>query len=34
MVSDGSWQKFVDANLGPAGYQPGPDNPPTPAACS
>ncbi len=34
MVSDGSWQKAVDANLGPAGYKPGSNNPPTPAACS
>ncbi|MBK8448289.1 MAG: glutamate ABC transporter substrate-binding protein [Micropruina sp.] len=34
MISDGSWQKFVDANLGPAGYKPGEGNPPTPAACS
>ena len=34
MISDGSWQKFLDANLGPAGYKPGPGNPPTPAACS
>lgn len=34
MISDGSWQKAVDANLGPADYKPGPGNPPTPAACS
>ena len=34
MVSDGSWQKAIDANLGPAGYKPGTGNPPTPAACS
>ena len=34
MVSDGSWQKAIDANLGPAGYKPGAGNPPTPAACS
>jgi glutamate transport system substrate-binding protein len=34
MVSDGSWQKALDANLGPAGYKPGTGNPPTPAACS
>jgi glutamate transport system substrate-binding protein len=34
MVSDGSWQKAIDANLGPAGYKPGKGNPPTPAACS
>ncbi len=33
-VSDGSWQKSVDANLGPSGFKPGPGNPPTPAACS
>jgi glutamate transport system substrate-binding protein len=34
MIDDGSWQKAVDANLGPAGYKPGPGNPPTPDACS
>ncbi len=34
MISDGSWQKAVDNNLGPANYKPGPGNPPTPAACS
>ena len=34
MISDGSWQKAVDANLGPAGFKPGDGNPPTPAACS
>jgi glutamate transport system substrate-binding protein len=34
MISDGSWQKALDANLGPAGYKPGAGNPPTPAACS
>jgi glutamate transport system substrate-binding protein len=34
MISDGSWQKFIDANLGPANYKPGAGNPPTPAACS
>ncbi|OFE16483.1 glutamate-binding protein [Humibacillus sp. DSM 29435] len=34
MISDGSWQKAVDSNLGPAGYKPGEGNPPTPAACS
>ena len=34
MVSDGSWQKAIDTNLGPAGYKPGAGNPPTPAACS
>ena len=34
MVSDGSWQQFVDNNLGPAGYKPGAGNPPTPDACS
>lgn len=32
--TDGSWQKAIDANLGPAGYKPGPGNPPTPAACA
>jgi glutamate transport system substrate-binding protein len=34
MISDGSWQKAIDDNLGPAGYKPGAGNPPTPAACS
>jgi len=34
MISDGSWQKALDANLGPAGYKPGAGKPPTPAACS
>ena len=34
MVTDGAWQKAIDANLGPAGYKPGAGNPPTPAACS
>ncbi len=34
MISDGSWQKAVDANLGPAGFKPGDGTPPTPAACS
>ncbi|NUQ33205.1 MAG: glutamate ABC transporter substrate-binding protein [Dermatophilaceae bacterium] len=34
MISDGSWQKALDANLGPAGYKPGAGNPPTPSACS
>lgn len=34
MIDDGSWQKAVDTNLGPAGYKPGAGNPPTPAACS
>ncbi len=34
MVGDGSWQTFVDKNLGPAGYKAGTGNPPTPAACS
>ena len=34
MISDGSWQKALDANLGPAGYKPGAGNPPTPTACS
>jgi glutamate transport system substrate-binding protein len=33
-VSDGSWQKAVDANLGPANFKPGAGNPPTPAACT
>jgi len=34
MIDDGSWQNFVTANLGPAGFKPGPGNPPTPEACS
>ena len=34
MISDGSWQKAIDNNLGPAGYKPGTGNPPTPAACA
>ncbi len=34
MVTDGSWQKAIDANLGPAGYKAGAGNPPTPDACS
>lgn len=34
MQSDGSLEKAISANLGPANYKPGPGNPPTPAACS
>jgi glutamate transport system substrate-binding protein len=34
MVSDGSWQKAVDGNLGAAGYKPGTGNPPTTDACA
>lgn len=34
MIADGSWQNFVTANLGPAGFKPGAGNPPTPEACS
>jgi glutamate transport system substrate-binding protein len=34
MIDDGSWQKAVDANLGPAGFKPGEGNPPTAEACS
>ncbi len=34
MISSGEWQKAVDANLGPAGFKPGPGNPPKPEACS
>ncbi|MFT3860557.1 glutamate ABC transporter substrate-binding protein [Micropruina sp.] len=34
MIADGSWQKAVDTNLGPAGFTPRAGNPPTPAACS
>lgn len=34
MISDGTWQKVVNDNLGPANYKPGQANPPTPDACS
>lgn len=35
MITDGSWQKAVDSNLGPADFKPNPEyNPPTPEACS
>ena len=34
MIDDGSWQQFIDANLGPADYKPGADNPPTPEPCA
>ena len=34
MQSDGSLDKAIQNNLGPANYKPGPGNPPTPAACS
>ena len=35
MIKDGAWEKAVEANFGPAGYKPGPGNPPTPAeACN
>lgn len=34
MVSDGSWEKAVEKNFGPAGFKPGPGNPPTPMACA
>ena len=34
MQSDGSLDKAISNNLGPANYKPGPGNPPTPAACS
>jgi glutamate transport system substrate-binding protein len=35
MVDDGSWQKVVDANLGPAGFKVDTSvNPPKPDACS
>ena len=34
MIADGSWQNFVQTNLGPAGFKPGAGNPPTPEACS
>lgn len=33
-ITDGDWEKMIEANLGPAGYKPGPGNPPTPDACS
>ncbi|GMA26426.1 glutamate ABC transporter substrate-binding protein [Luteimicrobium album] len=34
MISDGSWQKFLDTNLEGTGYKPDASkNPPTPAAC-
>jgi len=35
MIDDGSWQKAVDANLGPAGFKPDRAvNPPKPDTCS
>jgi glutamate transport system substrate-binding protein len=34
MIADGSWQKAVETNLGPAGFKPGEGNPPTPEPCS
>ena len=34
MIADGSWQKFVETNLGPSGFKPGAGNPPTPEPCS
>lgn len=34
MITESAWQKAIDDNLGPAGYKPGPNNPPTPDACS
>ena len=35
MVDDGSWQKAVDANVGPSGFKVDTaTNPPKPAACS
>ncbi|WP_228488985.1 glutamate ABC transporter substrate-binding protein [Raineyella fluvialis] len=34
MISDGSWQKFVDANVGASGYTPNKDlNPPKPGTA-
>lgn len=34
MIDDGSWQKFLDDNVGETGYVPNADlNPPTPEAC-
>ena len=34
MQSDGSLDKAIEANLGPADYTPGPGNPATPEACA
>jgi glutamate transport system substrate-binding protein len=34
MQSDGSLDKAIQDNLGPANYKPGPGNPPTPDACA
>ncbi|RKT77702.1 amino acid ABC transporter substrate-binding protein (PAAT family) [Terracoccus luteus] len=34
MQSDGSLEKAIEANLGPADYTPGPGNPATPEACA
>jgi glutamate transport system substrate-binding protein len=34
MQSDGSLEKAIEDNLGPAGYKPGPGNPATPAPCA
>ena len=33
-ISDGSWEKAVQTNLGPAKFTPGEGNPPTPAPCA
>ena len=34
MEADGSWNRFVQDNLGPAGYKPSAGNPPKPEPCS
>ncbi len=34
MIDEGAWEAAVEKTLGPADYTPGPNNPPTPAACS
>jgi glutamate transport system substrate-binding protein len=34
MIDDGSWDDFVDANFGAAGYVPSDENPPTPDPCA
>lgn len=34
MIDDSAWQQAIDDNLGPADYEPGENNPPTPDACS
>jgi glutamate transport system substrate-binding protein len=34
MIEDGAWQQAIDDNLGPANYEPSPENPPTPEQCA